>query len=180
MPWCAALSVACGWAGRLAVDLKSAASSAFHCSSPNVITSLLFSVCAQVLVLDEADLLLSYGYEDDVAALAPQIPRSCQCMLMSATSSEDVDRLTKLVLHNPLALNLLGAATGGGEVRARGSCGLGCGPSDHAGAAQPAGAQPAVSCNEVCAAASWLAGEALGGEGIERASERTQASQTSY
>lgn len=27
----------------------------------------------QVLILDEADLLLSYGYEDDVAALAPQV-----------------------------------------------------------------------------------------------------------
>lgn len=46
----------------------------------------------------------------------PQIPRSCQCMLMSATSSEDVDRLTKLVLHNPLTLNLLGAATSGEQV----------------------------------------------------------------
>lgn len=65
-----------------------------------------------MLVLDEADLLLSYGYEEDVQALAPQVPRSCQCLLMSATSSEDVDRLTKLVLHNPITLNLLGAATG--------------------------------------------------------------------
>lgn len=37
-------------------------------------------------------------------------------MLMSATSSEDVDRLTKLVLHNPLTLNLLGAATSGEQV----------------------------------------------------------------
>lgn len=26
-----------------------------------------------MLVLDEADLLLSYGYEEDVAALAPQV-----------------------------------------------------------------------------------------------------------
>ncbi len=75
----------------------------------------------QVLVLDEADLLLSYGYEEDVQALAPQIPRSCQCLLMSATSSEDVDRLTKLVLHNPLTLSLLGAATG--QVRARAGAG---------------------------------------------------------
>ena len=50
-----------------------------------------------------------------MAALAPQVPRSCQCMLMSATSSAEVDRLTALVLHNPLTLNLLGQATG--EVR---------------------------------------------------------------
>lgn len=37
---------------------------------------------------------------------------------MSATTSEDVDRLTKLVLHNPLSLDLLSAgagAAGGGD-----------------------------------------------------------------
>lgn len=39
-------------------------------------------------------------------------------MLMSATSSEEVDRLTQLVLHNPVTLNLLGRATAeGNEVR---------------------------------------------------------------
>lgn len=36
-----------------------------------------------------------------------QVPRSCQCLLMSATASEEVERLSKLVLHNPIALNLL-------------------------------------------------------------------------
>ena len=30
-------------------------------------------MCVQVLVLDEADLLLSYGYEEDVTQLAPQV-----------------------------------------------------------------------------------------------------------
>lgn len=70
------------------------------------------------LVLDEADLLLSYGYEDDLRALAPQVPRSCQCLLMSATSSSDVERLQKLVLHSPITLDLTqvqgeGAAQGG-------------------------------------------------------------------
>ncbi|BDA46069.1 ATP-dependent RNA helicase dbp9 [Coccomyxa sp. Obi] len=61
------------------------------------------------LVLDEADLMLSMpGYEEDLQAIAPLIPRSCQCLLMSATSSEEVERLQKLVLHNPTTLNLLG------------------------------------------------------------------------
>jgi hypothetical protein len=36
-----------------------------------------------------------------------QVPRSCQCLLMSATVSEGVERLTRLVLHNPVTLNLL-------------------------------------------------------------------------
>lgn len=34
----------------------------------------------------QADLLLSYGYEDDLRALTAHIPRRCQCLLMSATS----------------------------------------------------------------------------------------------
>ena len=67
------------------------------------------------LVLDEADLLLSYGYETDVSVLAPLVPRSCQCMLMSATTSDDVDRLTKLVLQSPESLDLLATSTGAGD-----------------------------------------------------------------
>ncbi|MCO5562543.1 hypothetical protein L7F22_016171 [Adiantum nelumboides] len=58
------------------------------------------------MVLDEADLLLSYGYEDDIRTLAPHVPRKCQCLLMSATSSADVEKLKKLVLHNPVTLTL--------------------------------------------------------------------------
>ncbi|KAG6420463.1 hypothetical protein SASPL_116992 [Salvia splendens] len=92
-----------------------------------------------VLVLDEADLLLSYGYEDDIKALTAYIPKRCQCLLMSATSrsvgvccffffevtncydlawlalmppltrmlfSADVEKLKKLILHNPYILTL--------------------------------------------------------------------------
>jgi ATP-dependent RNA helicase DDX56/DBP9 len=60
-----------------------------------------------MLVLDEADLLLSYGYEEDLQLISQLVPRSCQCMLMSATVSEDVEKLTKLILHSPISLNLL-------------------------------------------------------------------------
>ncbi len=34
-----------------------------------------------------------------------QIPRTCQCLLMSATTSEDVRRLQQLVLHNPTVID---------------------------------------------------------------------------
>ena len=37
-------------------------------------------------VLDEADLLLSFGHEDDIGAIAAKLPRGCQCMLVSATA----------------------------------------------------------------------------------------------
>ncbi|GAX72585.1 hypothetical protein CEUSTIGMA_g41.t1 [Chlamydomonas eustigma] len=70
----------------------------------------------QMLVLDEADLLLSYGYEDDLQLIAPQVPRSCQCMLMSATVSEDVERLHKLILHSPVTLNLFDTDGSGATI----------------------------------------------------------------
>lgn len=37
------------------------------------------------------------------------MPRRCQCLLMSATTNDSVERLQKLVLHNPVALDLLAA-----------------------------------------------------------------------
>ncbi|XP_057542509.1 DEAD-box ATP-dependent RNA helicase 16 isoform X1 [Amaranthus tricolor] len=68
---------------------------------PNAIQDSL-----SMLVLDEADLLLSYGYEDDLRALTSHVPKRCQCLLMSATSSADVEKLKKLLLHNPYILTL--------------------------------------------------------------------------
>jgi hypothetical protein len=41
-------------------------------------------------------------------------------MLMSATTSDDVEQLTKLVLHNPTTLNLLAAAGGAGAASGSG------------------------------------------------------------
>lgn len=66
----------------------------------------------RTLVLDEADLLLAYGYGEDVRGIAPLVPRACQCMLLSATASSDVEALSRLVLHNPRTLDLLGAERG--------------------------------------------------------------------
>ncbi|KAL4430654.1 hypothetical protein ABPG75_005910 [Micractinium tetrahymenae] len=105
----APLRAAAATAGQLVVTTPAKLAQVLR---EGILTPRMLQDRLQVLVLDEADLLLSYGYEEDVQALAPQIPRSCQCLLMSATSSGDVDRLTKLVLHNPLTLNLLGAAAG--------------------------------------------------------------------
>ena len=50
-----------------------------------------------------------------MALYCVQVPRGCQCMLMSATMSADVERLQKLVLHNPITLNLL-ASGGSGKA----------------------------------------------------------------
>lgn len=48
------------------------------------------------VVIDEADLVLSYGYEDDLKSIAASLPNSVQTILMSATIRTEVDSLTSL------------------------------------------------------------------------------------
>ena len=58
-----------------------------------------------MLVLDEADLLLSFGYEEDVRRILEQhLPRLFQAMLMSATLTPEVDEMKRLLLRNPVSL----------------------------------------------------------------------------
>ncbi|KAL3654681.1 DEAD-box ATP-dependent RNA helicase 16 [Castilleja foliolosa] len=76
------------------------------CLTNGILQSKALQESLSVLVLDEADLLLSYGYEDDLKALTAHVPKRCQCLLMSATSSDDVEKLKKLILHNPYILTL--------------------------------------------------------------------------
>ncbi|KAL3452804.1 P-loop containing nucleoside triphosphate hydrolase protein [Aspergillus insuetus] len=57
-------------------------------------------------VIDEADLVLSYGYEDDINALSKAVPRGVQTFLMSATLTAEVDTLKGLFCRNPVVLKL--------------------------------------------------------------------------
>ncbi|ERN18519.1 DEAD-box ATP-dependent RNA helicase 16 isoform X2 [Amborella trichopoda] len=77
------------------------------CLSKDVLQASDLQCSLSTLVLDEADLLLSYGYEEDLKSLVFHVPRHCQCLLMSATLSADVEKLRKLVLHNPSILTLV-------------------------------------------------------------------------
>ncbi|KAJ3305571.1 ATP-dependent DNA/RNA helicase [Kappamyces sp. JEL0829] len=58
------------------------------------------------LIVDEADLILSYGYDEDVTQILKHLPQIYQSYLMSATLSEDVDKLKKLILRKPAILKL--------------------------------------------------------------------------
>ncbi|KAA8644038.1 hypothetical protein EYZ11_004472 [Aspergillus tanneri] len=58
------------------------------------------------LVIDEADLVLSYGYEEDINGLAKAIPRGVQTFLMSATLTSEVDTLKGLFCRSPVVLKL--------------------------------------------------------------------------
>jgi ATP-dependent RNA helicase DDX56/DBP9 len=48
------------------------------------------------LVLDEADLLLSYGYDSDLENLSWSIPKDVQTVMMSATLTSEVDSLKRI------------------------------------------------------------------------------------
>lgn len=60
----------------------------------------------EVLVIDEADLIFSFGYKDEVTELITFFPNIYQAILASATLSADVLNLKGLVLHNAVTLKL--------------------------------------------------------------------------
>ncbi|KUI65692.1 ATP-dependent RNA helicase DBP9 [Cytospora mali] len=58
------------------------------------------------LVLDEADLVLSYGYDEDLQNVARAIPKGPQTILMSATLTTDVDTVKGFFCRDPTVLDL--------------------------------------------------------------------------
>ena len=66
------------------------------------------------LVLDEADLVLSYGYEDELQKISQALQdKGPQCILMSATLGEDVDKLKEMgFCRNPTLLEIEEVQTG--------------------------------------------------------------------
>ncbi|RMZ92403.1 hypothetical protein DV736_g357, partial [Chaetothyriales sp. CBS 134916] len=58
------------------------------------------------LIIDEADLVLSYGYEDDVNTISTALPRGVQTFLMSATLSEDVSTLKNIFCRDPIIVRI--------------------------------------------------------------------------
>lgn len=60
----------------------------------------------QYLVLDEADLLLSYGYDEDMENISKTIPKGVQTVMMSATLSSELKTLKNIFCRNPKLLDL--------------------------------------------------------------------------
>lgn len=56
------------------------------------------------LVIDEADLILSYGHDEDIRQIFHSgfLPKLYQSFLMSATMTDDVEALKGLALRNPV------------------------------------------------------------------------------
>lgn len=60
----------------------------------------------KLLIIDEADLILSFGYAEDVQAITSHMPKIFQGLLMSATLSPALDKFKRIVLNNPAILKL--------------------------------------------------------------------------
>ncbi|XP_074546554.1 putative ATP-dependent RNA helicase DDX56 [Halichoeres trimaculatus] len=71
--------------------------------------NLVLHSSLEMLVVDEADLLFSFGFEADLKNLLCHLPKIYQSFLMSATFTEDVQALKELLLHNPVILKLQGS-----------------------------------------------------------------------
>jgi len=71
-----------------------------------------------MVVLDEADLLLSFGYVDDIKCVMKAVKRGTQVMMMSATMSKEIEELRDAIAHKPTTLDIevdAAAAMGDGD-----------------------------------------------------------------
>ena len=58
------------------------------------------------LVLDEADKMLNIGFQEEMERILALLPRKRQNLLFSATLSEDLEAIDRLILRNPLVVNI--------------------------------------------------------------------------
>ncbi|KAI8584610.1 hypothetical protein K450DRAFT_217139 [Umbelopsis ramanniana AG] len=68
--------------------------------------NMVLKTSLENLVIDEADLVLSFGYSDDVRKILTYLPKIHRSFLMSATLTKDVDELKQLILRKPAILKL--------------------------------------------------------------------------
>lgn len=68
------------------------------------------------LVIDEADLILSYGHDDDLQVIAEAVPKGVQTILMSATLSTEVATLKGLFCRDPVLLDFQETADDDGGI----------------------------------------------------------------
>ncbi|MGD8559948.1 MAG: DEAD/DEAH box helicase [Gammaproteobacteria bacterium] len=60
----------------------------------------------KILILDEADRMLDMGFVNDVTAIAQQTPEQRQTLLFSATFEDDVKKIARQLLNDPVRIEL--------------------------------------------------------------------------
>ncbi|KAL8998666.1 MAG: hypothetical protein Q9169_002327 [Polycauliona sp. 2 TL-2023] len=85
------------------IIVSTPARAAFHISA-----SALSADNLRTIAIDEADLVLSYGYEEDLHNISKSIPDGLQTMMISATLTADIDTLKHWYCRNPVLVELDG------------------------------------------------------------------------
>lgn len=60
----------------------------------------------ETLVLDEADRMLDMGFSAELSKIMAMLPKKRQNLLFSATFSDDIRKLARNLLHNPLQIDV--------------------------------------------------------------------------
>jgi ATP-dependent RNA helicase RhlE len=60
----------------------------------------------QTLVLDEADKMLNLGFKDEMNRIFDLLPNKRQNLLFSATLSENIESISRVLLHNPIVIKI--------------------------------------------------------------------------
>ncbi len=62
--------------------------------------------CIEYLVIDEADLMLSMGFIEQVEAIIKELPKKRVTLLFSATLPEDIEKLCRKHMNNPTRIEI--------------------------------------------------------------------------
>ena len=70
----------------------------------------------KIVVLDEADEMLSMGFEKEISAIMEGLPKQRQSMLFSATIPDDIQRLAGRYMENAKVISVSGDAVAAAEI----------------------------------------------------------------